>query len=114
MGGRERLVEQVGARGSSYGKRPPPKLAPAPTSTHPPGYLAPAPRPGAVTFPVQVIPRPRCPRCGSRDVWVHRTEGDLRHYHCRAGCLDEGAPPGPAARSRTAAGPALRFKVRMV
>lgn len=108
MGGRDELV---GARGVSF--RPPPKAAPVPTSAPPPGHLAPAPRP-VTAYPVQVIPRPRCPRCGSRNVWAHKTEGDLRHYHCRAGCLDEGAPPGPAARSRTAAGPALRFKVRMV
>lgn len=50
---------------------------------------------------IQVIPRPRCPVCKSRSVWVHRTEGNLRHYHCRAGCV---MPDGEV----------FRFKVMMV
>lgn len=112
MGGRDELV---GARGVSF--RPPPKAAPVPTSAPPPGHLAPAPRP-VTAYPVQVIPRPRCPRCGSRNVWAHKTEGDLRHYHCRAGCREDGAAAPleerPRRRGAAVAADALRFKVRMV
>ena len=108
MGRRDELV---GARGMSY--RPPPKAAAVPQVAPPPGRLEPAPRP-VTTYPVQVIARPRCPRCGSRNVWAHKTEGDLRHYHCRAGCREDASAPLEEPPCRGAAGGALRFKVRMV
>lgn len=50
---------------------------------------------------IQVIARPRCPHCKTRNVTSHRSDGDIRHYHCRAGCEGEDGAP-------------FRFKVRMV
>ena len=37
---------------------------------------------------VQVIRRPRCPRCESVNVAVYCTRGRVRHMRCRS-CLDE-------------------------
>ena len=85
MGGRPGLVETVTTERDE--RRPEPK-PPRRRVTGPPQAI-------------QVIARPRCPHCKTRNVWVHRTEGDMRYYHCRDGCEGEDGAP-------------FRFKVRMV
>lgn len=83
MGGRAGLVEQPIERSEPAKPKPPRRRVTGP----PPA--------------IQVIYRPRCPNCRTRNVWVHRTEIDIRYYHCRDGCVDENGAP-------------FRFKVRMV